>query len=125
MNWTVVFKRKSFETYNLVAYSDSDWGGDLLNRRSRSGGVIFLGGSPTYWSSNIQTLVALSSAEAEINALKEIVKSVLWIRGILKDIQILPGISSKPTLVYEDNSSTILSIVPSFTVLFLKVNCIS
>ena len=110
VNWTVVFKRKSFETYNLVAYSDSDWGGDLLNRRSRSGGVIFLGGSPIYWSSNIQTLVALSSAEAEINALKEIVKSVLWIRGILKDIQILPGISSKPTLVYEDNSS-VLEIV--------------
>lgn len=107
---TVVFERQSMDDYNLVAYSDSDWGGNLDNRRSRSGGLILLGNTPIYWSSNIQTLVALSSAEAEINALKEVVKNVLWIRGILKDTTLLPSILSQPTVIFEDNSA-VLEIV--------------
>lgn len=107
---TIVFKRRHIDDYDLVAYSDSDWGGNLDNRRSRSGGLILLGGSPIYWSSVIQTLVALSSAEAEINALKDVVKNVLWIRGILRDTTLIPEIIANPTIVYEDNSA-VLEIV--------------
>lgn len=109
-NLVLRYKRRPMDQYTMVAYSDSDWGGNLDNRRSRSGGIILLGGTPIYWSSNVQTLVALSSAEAEINALKEVVKNVLWIRGILKDTTLLPKILSEPTLIYEDNSS-VLEIV--------------
>jgi hypothetical protein len=107
VNLAIQFKRVSLSDYTLMAYSDSDWGGNLDNRRSRSGGIITLANTPIYWSSNVQTLVALSSAEAELNALKEIVKSVLWIRGILKDTIIAEDVVSKPTVVFEDNRAAL------------------
>lgn len=110
LDLTVIFKRRHMDDYDLTAYSDSDWGGNLDNRRSRSGGLILLGGSPIFWSSVIQTLVALSSAEAEINALKDIVKNVLWIRGILKDTTLIPQVIANPTIIFEDNSA-VLEIV--------------
>lgn len=34
---------------NLVAYSDSDWLGCPLTRRSRTGYLLLLGGAPISW----------------------------------------------------------------------------
>jgi hypothetical protein len=49
----------------LLGYSDSDYVGDVEDRRSTSGAVYFLGRSLVMWSSQKQKIVALSSYEAE------------------------------------------------------------
>ena len=55
-------KRSSF---NLVGYSDSDYAGDKVDRKSTSGTCQFLGRSLVSWSSKKQNSVSLSTAEAE------------------------------------------------------------
>src|ERR1044072_2529287 len=48
----------------LVAYSDSDWCGDKVDRRSTMGYVLFLSGVPICWCSKKQAVIALSTCEA-------------------------------------------------------------
>ena len=56
-------------TTALHTYIDNDWAGDKLTRKSTSGGIAFLGSHCLKsWSTN-QTVIALSSAEAELYAL--------------------------------------------------------
>lgn len=49
----------------LEAFSDSDWGGSLPDRKSTSGMLIRLGLSSISWSAKKQEIVALSTTEAE------------------------------------------------------------
>nr|GEV82164.1 hypothetical protein [Tanacetum cinerariifolium] len=51
--------------YNLVAYSDSDYAGASLDRKSTIGGCQFLGYRLISWKCKKQTVVATSSTEAE------------------------------------------------------------
>ena len=51
---------------SIDAFSDSDWGGDLVTRRSTSGGCILRGGHLLMHWSRTQQVVSLSSAEAEL-----------------------------------------------------------
>jgi hypothetical protein len=51
--------------FDLVGYTDSDFAGDRVDRKSTSGTCQFLGESLVSWSSRKQCSVALSTAEAE------------------------------------------------------------
>ncbi|GKE77885.1 secreted RxLR effector protein 161-like protein [Tanacetum coccineum] len=62
---------------NLTAYSDSDWLGFLITRRSRTGYLLLLGGAPISWKSKKQSVVSRSSAEAEYQAMANAVSEVL------------------------------------------------
>lgn len=53
----------------LSAYSDADWAGDPLDKKSISGIVVFLGNSLITWSSKKQPTVSHSSTKAEYRAL--------------------------------------------------------
>jgi hypothetical protein len=52
-------------TFDLIGYSDADWAGCKINRKSTSGNCQFLGRSLVSWASKKQNFVALSTAEAE------------------------------------------------------------
>ena len=70
---------------NLTAYSDSDWAGDKKSRKSTSGGVITVGSHYIKsWSKN-QSVIALSSAEAELYAIIKTASETFGIISILKD----------------------------------------
>ncbi|GJR09009.1 putative ribonuclease H-like domain-containing protein [Tanacetum coccineum] len=51
--------------FDLVAYSDSDYAGASLNRKSTTGGCQFLGCRLISWQCKKQTVVATSSTEVE------------------------------------------------------------
>lgn len=86
--------------WNLVGYSDSDWAGDRRTRRSTTGFIFFYGGGPVSWMSKGQNSVALSSLEAEYNALSLACQEVMWLRRLLEE---LGEPETNPTIVFEDN----------------------
>ena len=63
----------------LTKYTDSDWAGCKLTRRSTSGGVILHGSHLLLHYSRTQAGVALSSAEAELNAVLKMGCEILGI----------------------------------------------
>jgi hypothetical protein len=71
----------------MLAYSDSDWAGCVNTRRSVNGGVIMALGGPIVWHSRLQTTVARSSTEAEYISLGEVIKDVLYMRGIAAHVE--------------------------------------
>nr|GEY53203.1 hypothetical protein [Tanacetum cinerariifolium] len=65
--------------FNLVAYSDSDYAGAILDRKSITGGCQFLGCRLISWQCKKQTVVATSSTKAEYVAVVSYCAQVLWI----------------------------------------------
>ena len=63
---------------SLVCYSDSDWAGDHVTRRSTSGYVSQFSRSTISWRSRRQATVAKSSSEAEHVALASATQEVIW-----------------------------------------------
>jgi hypothetical protein len=72
-------------TFDLIGYSDADWAGCKINRKSTSGTCQFLGRSLVSWASKKQNSVALSTAEAEYIATGHCCAQLLWIRQTLRD----------------------------------------
>ncbi|KAE8679159.1 Zinc ion binding, putative isoform 1 [Hibiscus syriacus] len=90
--------------YKLVGYSDSDWGGDIDNRRSTTGFVFFMGDIAFTWMSKKQPIVTLSTCEAEYVAATSCVCHAIWLRNLLKEIGL---IQEEPTKVCVDNKSAV------------------
>nr|GEW51232.1 hypothetical protein [Tanacetum cinerariifolium] len=67
--------------FNLVAYSNSDYAGACLDRKSTTGGCQFLGCRLISWQYKKQTVVATSLTEAEYVATANCYAQVLWIQN--------------------------------------------
>jgi hypothetical protein len=72
-------------TFDLIGYSNADWAGCKINRKSTSGTCQFLGRSLVSWASKKQYSVALSTAEAEYIAAGHCCAQLLWMRQTLRD----------------------------------------
>ena len=70
---------------DIIVMTDSDWGGDRVTRRSTSGGVARNGWHTIDWWCKLQSTIALSSCEAELNALLKGAKVGLCVQGIAQD----------------------------------------
>ncbi|KAJ9560934.1 hypothetical protein OSB04_006094 [Centaurea solstitialis] len=90
-------------TFDLVAYTDSDYGGANLDRKSTSGGCQFLGGRLVSWQCKKQTTVSQSTTEAEYIAASQCCSQVLWIQNQMQDY----GLSFLQTPIFIDNNSAI------------------
>jgi hypothetical protein len=90
-------------TFDLIGYSDFDYAGCKVDRKSTSGTCQFLGRSLVSWSSKKQTFVALSTAEAEYVAAGQCCAQLLWMRQTLRDFG--HNMSKVPLLC--DNESAI------------------
>lgn len=66
-----------------MAFSDSDYAGDVEGRKSTSGAVLCLGKAPIHWFARRQNCVATSTAQAEYHALATTAMEYMWLRNIL------------------------------------------
>ena len=101
-------KSSSARTARLHAFSDSDFAGDQVTRRSTSGSCIFISGNLVAWRAKMQSLVTLSSTAAEYVALASCAIEIEFLQSFLAAI--LPPrfvCSSEPPLIRSDNLSTI------------------
>jgi len=74
------------DDFNLFAYSDADWAGDLDSRRSTTGYVVYAAGGPIAWQSKLQSTVAVSTMEAEYMAAFGAIQELIWIKGVLSEV---------------------------------------
>jgi hypothetical protein len=88
----------------LLGYSDSDYAGDVEDRRSTSGAVYFLGRSLVTWSSQKQKIVALSSCEAEYVAAAAAACQGIWLSRLIADML---GTKEATVKLLMDNMSAI------------------
>ncbi|GJU59054.1 putative ribonuclease H-like domain-containing protein [Tanacetum coccineum] len=90
-------------SFDLESYSDSDYAGANLDRKSTTGGCQFLGRRLISWQCKKQTIVATSTTEAEYVAAASCCGQVLWIQNQMLDY----GFNFMNTKIYIDNESTI------------------
>ncbi|GKB19097.1 putative ribonuclease H-like domain-containing protein [Tanacetum coccineum] len=86
-----------------LAYSDSDYAGASLDRKSTTGGYQFLGSRLILWQCKKQTIVANSTTKAEYVAAASCYGQVLWIQNQMLDY----GYNFMNTKIFIDNESTI------------------
>lgn len=88
----------------LVAWSDADWARGQHKWRSRTGYLVTISGGPVICSSRLQTTTALSTPEAEFNALAQTVREIKWVRSTLQELGIP---QTEQTVLNEDNLGAI------------------
>ena len=74
------------DSSELTRFCDSDYGGDLDNRKSTSEFVYTLGGSTVSWQSSLQNVVALSTTKAEYIAVAESFKEAKWLKSVVGEM---------------------------------------
>jgi hypothetical protein len=102
VNYGIHYKRGG--EGELLAFTDSDYAGDMEDRKSTSGYVFLMGSSVVSWCSKKQPIVTLSTTEAEFVAAAVCACQGVWMKRILKEL----GHSDEGcTTIMCDNSSTI------------------
>lgn len=88
----------------IEVFCDADWAGDLDDRKSTTGIVVKLNGCPIVWLSKKQSIVALSTAEAEYIAIAMAVQEVIWINQYLSELNLK---DSETPIIRSDNQAAI------------------
>lgn len=72
---------------NLMCYSDADFASqtDVLSR-STTGFLITYAGAPFSWKSKLQTIVAVSTLNAEAIALYQTIQEAVWLSNLLGEL---------------------------------------
>ncbi|UYV79065.1 hypothetical protein LAZ67_17000981, partial [Cordylochernes scorpioides] len=105
----ILYKRK--DVIKLIGYSDADFAGDIDTRRSTSGYIFLLAGGPVTWTSQRQSVVALSTTEAEYIAASMASREAVWLKLLIKELT--PNDNPVPLMI--DNQSAIRLILnPEF-----------
>lgn len=97
---SLVYKRAN--RCSLVAYTDADWAGDKIDRKSVSGSVVFFGSNLLAWFCKKQNVVALSTAEAEYVAAALACTELVCLKGLLQDFN-----CPSNSMLFVDNQSAI------------------
>ena len=97
--------------FTVRGYVDSDFPGDLDKRKSTTGYVFTLAGAAVSWVSKLQTVVTLSTTEAEYMAVTQVCKETIWIQRLLEEL----GHKQEKIYVFVDSQSALhIARNPSF-----------
>jgi Reverse transcriptase (RNA-dependent DNA polymerase) len=98
-------------TFNIHAFADSDWAGCPDDRRSTSGYLVFLSNNLISWSSMKQSIVTISSTEAEYRGLAMVIVEVVWLKTVFHEL----GIEISAPILWCDNlGAMFLASNPAF-----------
>ena len=100
-----VSERQSPDEKTLFAYVDSNHATDVSTRKSVSGYHVTLAGGAVFYKTQIQSVIAQSSTEAEFIAASDAGKYILYLRTIMEQIGIP---QENATILYEDNQGALL-----------------
>jgi len=73
---------------NLEVYTDADWAGSIIDRKSTTGYCSYVWGNLVTWRSKKQQVVARSSAEAKFRALSHGMCEGIWLQRMLKELNL-------------------------------------
>ncbi|TXG57892.1 hypothetical protein EZV62_015721 [Acer yangbiense] len=83
---------------DLVGYVDSNYTSDKDKRRSTSSYFFTIAGCCVNWKSQLQSVVALSTTEAEYIVVTEAIKEATWLQN---EIQVSEAMTCKREIVFE------------------------
>jgi hypothetical protein len=89
--------------FTVRGYVDSDFAGDLEKRKSTTGYVFIIAGGAVSWVSKLQTVVALSTTEAEYMAATQACKEAIWMKKLMEEL----GHKQENILLYCDSQSAL------------------
>ena len=92
----------------MTCFFDAAFAGDLLNRRSRTGIIIYLNKAPMLWFSKSQNTVETSTFSSELVAMRQAVDMIEALRYKVR----MFGIPlEESTVVFGDNEAVINNVV--------------
>lgn len=97
------YQRQNEASNPIVGFVDSDYAGNLDSRKSLTCYIFTLYGTAITWKSNLQSVVALSTTEAEYIASTEAIKEGMRLKRMMEEL----GIKQEVLVVYCDNQSDI------------------
>ena len=80
--------KQSLTNLDLWLHCDASWADDEVTRKTTAGHVIYVGNSLIKWQSKRQSIVTLSTTEAEFINMSTAGRDMIWIRNLLSDIGI-------------------------------------
>jgi hypothetical protein len=86
---------------NIIGYSDASYAPFKDDRKSIGAYIFIFNNGPISWSSKKQSIVALSSCEAEYRALSECSKESQWLKNLHSEL----NNSLNPIILFEDNQA--------------------
>jgi hypothetical protein len=111
-------------TWEMMAFCDSDYAGDRDGRKSVSGFVIYILGCLISRKSRSQKSVTLSSTEAEYVAISELCAEIMFLEQVLEFLGIevvLPEQYIWPRMLFLDQEQNMLTFVIILFVITLKM----
>ncbi|GJV23923.1 dual specificity protein phosphatase PHS1 isoform X2, partial [Tanacetum coccineum] len=95
----------------VTGYVDSDYAGDLDGSKSTTGHVFTLSGGTVSWVLKLQSVVAMSTTEAEYVAAAQASKEAVWLKMLLEEL----GHAQEKITIFCDNQSALyLARNPTF-----------
>lgn len=110
-NHGLVYKSNEHGKFDLHAYTDADFaGGAISDGKSTSGYVFFLAGGPISWQSKRQSVVAISTTEAEYIGQANTVKHAVYLCQFMHALRLPVEL---PIPIYADNqgAKTVAEVV--------------
>eukprot|EP00122_Pirum_gemmata_P021620 Pgem_evm2s20129 len=92
------------EILEVKCYVDADFAANKENRKSRTGAILTINGTPIQWESHLQKSVALSTCESEYIAMGEGIRMIKWLLNVLGELDIKVKL---PITLYSDNQAAI------------------
>lgn len=84
-------QRSENESSPLHGFTDANFAGDLIARKSTTGLLFSFYGGPISWGSRRQRATALSTTDAEFYAASEGAREAVWLKALLTELNVKVG----------------------------------